>query len=300
MTIYDREYYRREGPSFLGSLVPHGQACKWLIAINVAVYFLQYATRQSPQDLTPYLTLDSDSLSHGEVWRLVTYAFAHDTRGLSHILFNMLFLWWFGSDTEDLYGTREFLAFYLTAVVAAGLAFVAWEWFREEPGAVLGASGAVTAVLVLYALHFPTRQIYIWFLFPIPIWFFVVFQVFQDSWLFLSGTRTPVAVACHLGGALFGFVYYKGQFRIMSLAGRLPAVRLPSVRSQPRLRVYREEEDSQPVSVAAPPAAKLDEHLEAQLDAILEKLSRTGQGSLTDQEREVLRRASEAYKRRRP
>jgi membrane associated rhomboid family serine protease len=299
MTIYDREYYRREGPSFLGAFA-HGQACKWLILANVGIFVLQLFSQQSGASLTSYLLLDVDSLRHGEVWRLLSYAFAHDTQGWMHILFNMLFLWWFGTEIEVVYGTKEFLAFYLTAAVLSGLAFAGAEWHQGGAGQVIGASGAVTAVMVLFALHYPTHRIYIWFLFPIPIWLFVGFQVLQDTYLFTNNIPTRTAVACHLGGALFGFVYYRLHWRILSLFGWLPNVRWKQLfRAQPKLRVYREEE-SQPVSVAAPPPGiRLDEHLEAQLDAILEKLSRSGQGSLTPQERDILLRASEAYKRRR-
>ena len=129
MGIYDREYYRRDGPSFLGALPGFGQACKWLILINIVCFVLQLVTRTAVADprfdrsdipilqvyspVTAWLELDTNAVLHGQVWRLLTYAFLHDTGTLWHILFNMLFLWWFGKDVEDLYGPREFLAFYL-------------------------------------------------------------------------------------------------------------------------------------------------------------------------------------------
>src|SRR5690242_1879090 len=106
MTIYDREYYRRDGPSFLGSLAQHGLVCKWIILINVVVFAFQLFTKRSEQNLTPYLTLSADQFLQGEVWRLLTYGFAHSPNNLMHVLFNMLFLWWFGSELEDVYGPR--------------------------------------------------------------------------------------------------------------------------------------------------------------------------------------------------
>ena len=60
---------------------------------------------------------------HGEVWRLLTYAFLHDPGDIFHILFNMLLLYWFGCDMEEMYGPREFLVFYLVSAVAGGVAF---------------------------------------------------------------------------------------------------------------------------------------------------------------------------------
>jgi membrane associated rhomboid family serine protease len=304
MGIYDREYYRREGPSFLGSLANTGQVCKWLILINVGVFLLQIVLGEG---FTDTFLLDPALVRQGEIWRLLTYAFLHDPHSLWHILFNMLFLWWFGSDIEDLYGHKEFLAYYLVAAVLGGVAYelsalagllphgVDEQGQLVYPGC-LGASGAVTAVLVLFALHYPTRIIYFWFL-PIPIWAFVGLQVLQDAFVFASRQRSGTAVTVHLGGAAFAFLYYKLHWRMMNLVPNLRAWQRE--RSRPPLRIYREEEREQPVPVAAPPAGDLDEQLEAKLDAVLEKVARYGQSSLTDTERQILLRASEIYKRRR-
>jgi membrane associated rhomboid family serine protease len=316
MGIYDREYYRREGPSFLGALTGTGQVCKWLILANVAVFIVQMVTRQNMEVMTRHgpvevwapgwfteaFVLNTDAILRGQIWRLLSYAFLHDISGGLpwHIIFNMLFLWWFGSEVEGLYGAREFLAVYLVAAVVGGLAFVFWALATGSEAFCLGASGAVTAVMVLFAFHFPTRMIYIWFILPVPIWAFVAFQIIQDSFVFLSGMKTTTAVAVHLGGAAFATLYYKMNWRLLRL--------LPSLqewqrrRSQPRLRVYREDEEEQaaPVSVsAAPRTPPVDEHLEAQVDALLDKVARFGKESLTESERQLLLRAGEIYKRRR-
>src|SRR5262245_20657603 len=83
--------------------------------------------------------------------------------------------WCCGTDVEDLYGPREFLIFYLVAAVVGGLCFILGS-FLGVPGArALGASGAVTAVLVLCALHYPTRMVWMFWLLPIPIWLVVLF-----------------------------------------------------------------------------------------------------------------------------
>src|SRR5207247_1895001 len=104
-----------------------------------------------------------------------------------HIVFNMLFLWWFGSDVEDIYGSREFLAVYLLSAFLGGVGFfLAATAGLTGGGLCLGASGAVTAVMVLCALHYPTRVILLFFLLPVPIWLFVGFQVVQDAFIFIS------------------------------------------------------------------------------------------------------------------
>jgi membrane associated rhomboid family serine protease len=316
MGIYDREYYRREGPSFLRSFSETGSVCKWLIVINIVAFVVQLLTK--PQGIfgadqgpfTELFDLNVGAVLHGEAWRLLTYAFLHSPYSPWHILWNMLLLWWFGNEIEGMYGSREFLAFYLTTAVAGGLAFVGWEaavnWeaIMASTGdapvryAAYGASGAVTAVLVLYACHFPTRTILLFFLLPIPIWLLVVIDVVGDAFGMLSGQTGGVAVACHVGGAAFAFAYYKLQWRLLNVWSWLRSRRL----SRPRLRVYREEEAPRPrapVSVAAAPKKDVDEHLEAKLDEVLEKVARYGQDSLTDSERQILFRASEVYKKRR-
>ncbi len=303
MGIYDREYYRREGPSFLGSITERGKVCKWLILINIVVFVIQLMTQPhgpeaetDRQTFTRFFWLDAPKVFHGEVWRLLTYAFLHDPTSFWHILFNMLFLWWFGTDVEDLYGPREFLAIYLVSAVLGGLAFVLCWKAGLGRGPCLGASGAVTAVLVLCALHYPTQIIWV-FVLPLPIWLFVLIQVGKDFLTFVSGVETGTAVTVHLGGAAFGYAYYKLQWRLLNL---LPSLKTwQRRRSRPRLRIYREKETPEPVTVAAPPSPEIDEQLEAKLDAVLEKVARSGQDSLTDNERQILLRASEVYKRRR-
>jgi membrane associated rhomboid family serine protease len=293
MGIYDRDYYRREGPSFLD----RGQVCKWLISINVVCFILQLVTQRpdEPGLFTQAFILDVDDVLHGQVWRLLTYAFLHEPGIWQHIVFNMVFLWWFGSDVEDIYGSREFLAIYLLSAILGGVAFVLTS---EATGArlCLGASGAVTAVMVLCALHYPTRIILLFFIVPVPIWLFVGFQVVQDAFVFLSQQKTSTAVVVHLAGALFGFGHYKRHWRVMNWWGQL--VSFFQQRARPRLRIYREE-PRQPAPVMAPPDVDEDDQLEAKLDAVLAKVARFGQASLSDGERQILLRASEVYKKRR-
>src|SRR5437899_6003211 len=210
---------------------------------------------------TEVMQLDSQAVCNGQVWRLLTHAFMHAT--VMHILFNMLFLGWFGTDVEDLYGPVEFLTFYLTAAVVAGLAFVAaWKAGLQNAQLAVGASGAVMAVMVVCALHYPTRVIWIFGLVPVPIWLFVLFQVAGDWLVFTSHARTNIAVTGHLGGAIFGYAYYKLHWRLSGLfSGWRTAVR----RSRPRarLRVYREEEEARPVVSSVASTGDVDEQWEA-------------------------------------
>jgi len=311
MGIYDRDYYRKEGPSFLDSIVHRGRVCRWLVAINILVFLVQLWTRptvDTPRGpvltgasgaFTDALLLNTAAVMQGEIWRLLTYAFLHDPFMWQHIVFNLLFLWWFGSDIEDLYGPREFLAFYLASAVCGGLIFQAVAVVKGGPMSCLGASGAVTAVMVLCACHFPNRIILFMFFLPLPIWVFVGFQVVQDAFYFIGDLKTQTAVSVHLGGAAFAFMYYQAQWRLLGFWPNWSAWQRK--RSRPKLRVYHGDDvEHEPATITLPSrASDIDEQLEAKLDAVLEKVARAGKESLTESERAILLRASEIYKRRR-
>jgi membrane associated rhomboid family serine protease len=307
MGIYDRDYYRREGQSFLGSLTERGTVCKWLIGINVVCFLFQmistsHVLGRQASPFTDALLLDVDAVLHGQVWRLLTYAFLHTVASPWHIVLNMLVLYIFGRDVEDAYGPREFLAVYLLSAVLGGAVFLAT---MPGGGRCLGASGAVMAVLVLAACREPSKTVLLFLILPCPVWLVVALMVAKDAFEFLGGGRSETAVTVHLAGAAFGFMYYHFQWRV---TGWWPNFKTRWRRlARPKLRVYEEPVDERlPASVSAPtPAAPAsqsaldDEQLEAKMDAILEKISRVGKDNITASEREVLLRASERIRRRR-
>jgi membrane associated rhomboid family serine protease len=303
MGIYDREYYRDESSSFLGTLARQGSAWKWLIAANVVTFVFQLATAGKGVDgwVTELFCLETDKVLHGQVWRLLTAAFLH-SYGWQHIVVNMLILWWAGSEVEDVYGPREFLAYYLVAAVVSSAAYVAWDVAAHGTAGhsrALGASGAVTAVLVLFALHYPTRTIYLFMVIPVPALVLVIVYVAWDA-IGALGFRAGehIGFAAHLGGAVFGFLYFKFQWRVLYLmpSGWQWKLRRP----QPTLRVYRGEPESEPASVEVDlPRPLPDSQLEAELDAVLAKVARHGKSSLSEREQQVLLRASEVYRQRR-
>jgi membrane associated rhomboid family serine protease len=297
MGIYDRDYYRPEGSRGFSSFSDRGQMCKWLIGINVVMFVIQLVAQDAGSTaVTDALALDPAAVLHGQVWRLLTYAFLHDPTIWQHIVFNMLFLWWFGADVEDLYGPKEFLAIYLVSAVVGGVVFTLTSLTPVNGGICLGASGAVTAVMVLCALHYPRKIILLFFVIPIPIWLFVGFNVAQDAFMFINRQRTEVAVAVHLGGALFAFGYYKQHWQLVPYFMKLQ--RWFKERRRPPLRVYREE-PPEALAMKAAPATETDEPFEEKLDRVLEKVASAGQQSLTEGERRILLRASEIYRKRR-
>src|SRR5262245_2218503 len=251
MGIHDRDYYREDEGGFLANLSRSGQVTKSLIAITVAAFVIQLVTqpRNGPANSGPFtdaLILAGNKVLHGEVWRLVTCGFLHSDN-IFHILFNMLILWLVGRELEERLGGREFLAFYLVSLVVSSLAFVGSTALglnqTDLNTRALGASGAVTAALILFVFYDPKRKILLFFVLPMPIWVLGALRVGLD----LIGMFNPgagedgmrVAFAAHLGGAAFGAIYYLSKLRITALlpGGSSKAAQ----RAQPRLRVRREE-----------------------------------------------------------
>jgi membrane associated rhomboid family serine protease len=227
----------------------------------------------------------------GQVWRLLTYAFCHDRTAIWHIFFNLLLLYWFGGTLESMYGTREFVLFYLTAAVVSGLAFVGLNFYTGSLVPCVGASGAVIAVMMLYTMHFPYQIIYVCWLIPVQMRWVMIFYAIWDLHpilLALSGDQylDGVAHAAHIGGLAFGFLYAKYEWRLAPLGDWIS---LPRWKRRGRLRLYAAPEPI-PVTEPDPEMGRVDE--------ILQKICETGQASLTEEERAVLRGASERLKKR--
>src|SRR5690606_24668473 len=123
------------------------------------VYVVQLVTLGPRQGgLTSLLWLDPDLVVFRlQIWRLVTYGFCHSPGDVLHIVFNMLLLFWFGRELESMYGSKEFLRFYLAGIVVSGLAFIGLAFITGIKNPSIGASGAVMAVVVLFAIYHPRR-----------------------------------------------------------------------------------------------------------------------------------------------
>ena len=189
---------------------PISTALKAIIAANVALFLLTSFARS----VVPVLGLvPAFVLREFRIWQLATYMFLHG--GLLHILFNMLALWMFGTELERMWGTREFVKFYFVTGVGAGILTVLFSLLpfgfaqQLQYSIVIGASGAIYALLLAYALYFPNRPIYMYMLFPIPAKIFVLIMGAIAFYSSLVETGGGVANATHLGGLLVGYLYLK-------------------------------------------------------------------------------------------
>jgi membrane associated rhomboid family serine protease len=301
MGIQDRDYYRERSGRFFDAWGRQG-AIVWLIVISSVVFFVQcFSTPPLRSPLVVEGAYSYPDIVAGEVWRLLTSVFLHAS--LWHLFFNMLVLYWAGSWLEEIYGSTEFLTFYLVAGVFANCVSLATHAAGIIlPRPAIGASGAITATLVLFAFHFPWQRVSLWFVFPMPVWALVVLYVVMDALGAAGIGRGGIGYVVHLGGALFGALYYQAGIRFGGVFKRAPRA---ARRVKPQLRVLAPlEPDDTPEPVGAavesqPRQKDAREELETKVDAVLAKVSQHGQESLTPEEREILFKASELYKNRR-
>jgi membrane associated rhomboid family serine protease len=203
-------YSSRSAPSsFSFGPGPVSTALKILIGANVAMFVITTFM----QSLVTYLGLVPALVVHEFwLWQVATYMFLHG--GIFHIVFNMLALWMFGAELERMWGTRYFLKFYFVTGIGAGVLTVV---FAQLPFAfaqqlqrsiIIGASGSIYGLLLAYALYFPDRPIYMYFVFPIPA---KVFVAIMGAIAFFSSLSESggIANATHLGGLLVAYLFLK-------------------------------------------------------------------------------------------
>jgi membrane associated rhomboid family serine protease len=312
MGFYDREYYREEtrGSGWLTGVAP---ACKTIILINVVVFVLQQVSDPGSQSelVRKYLEASSDGIfHHGRIWQLLTATFLHAHFG--HILWNMLFLWMVGREMESFYGTRDFLAMYLGAAIISTLGWAFVDEFRPDPQGVsntmLGASGAVVAVVVLYALYYPHREVLLFFIVPVEMWILVLIYLGGQIWQFLQpNAHVTEAIASHLTGAIYGYLFKHFDLRWSRLSWtrmRRPRLRIvaPDPREKPAPRSSGSSWSSNPATSPKPASAAVvvpEEQLDARLDEVLAKIAREGRDGLTEEEKSVLQEASRRARNRR-
>ncbi len=191
-------------------------AVRALIIANVAVYLLQ---RMAPIPMEIRFALwplqPIDGYVNFHVWQIVTYAFLHDPNSITHILFNMIGLWMFGTEVERVVGPRRLLICYFASVVAAAVTqLLVPGVLGGEPAQTLGASGGVFGLLLAYAYLFPTRKVIPLFPpIPMPAWLFAALYTALELWLGVTGTQAGVAHFAHLGG-LVGSAIVILQWRV--------------------------------------------------------------------------------------
>ncbi|NQU06559.1 MAG: rhomboid family intramembrane serine protease [Calditrichaeota bacterium] len=259
------------GGARLGGMMTPG--VKALLIANIAIYFLQMVNETGIIyffGLRPAIFWSKLAL-----WQPVTYMFLHG--GFTHLLFNMLALWMFGSSLESVWGTKQFMKYYFLTGVGAALSNCILTPQMTIP--IVGASGAVYGLLAAYAILFPNNQIYIWGLVPIRAKYLVLgFGIFEFI-ASLSPGSSPIAHLVHLGGMIIGVAYLKKDGLL-----RWGARKAKGVQRERKLKQVKKVEDS-------------EDNLRQEVDDLLDKINEVGLENLTSWERRRLREASDLLKR---
>lgn len=277
MGLYDRDYSRenfdsryRPAPQMRMRLPSITPVVKWLLIINFAVYFLQILG--ADRMLTTWFSVFPVSLMTTlQLWRFVTYQFLHGS--ITHVLFNMLGLFFLGPTLERHWGSRKFLKFYLGCGIVGGIAYpllVGVKFLAIGP--MIGASGAILGMLAACAILFPQFVVFILF-FPVPIRVAAIIILFIATATIISRGPNAGGEAAHLGGMIAGALYVFSE----------------SKRVNWKLKFRSNQWEKK---------AKYQQNLQAQLDQILEKVHNKGIQSLTSKEKKILKQATEAEQMR--
>jgi membrane associated rhomboid family serine protease len=239
-----------------------------ILIVTTAAYAVQIMPFIGESVTDWCLLMPSRAIGNMEIWRLFTYMFLHDPRGPWHLVFNMLALWMCGTEIETLWGTRRFVFFYLYSGIAAGLfSFFLW----NSP--IIGASGAVLAILTVYAFYYPQRRVLMFFIFPMPVWIAVIIIGFISIAGSLSSAG-GISHITHLGGILAALAWVKGKpliERISWIFGKF--VRRREIQKAKTAMMEKQRRDEM-------------------VDSVLKKISKSGMGSLSQSEKDILLRAS--------
>lgn len=281
------------------------RAVQWVIAINVAVYFVQL-TVVGDANMLPALGFQAHRLSDAW-WTIVTYMFVH--AGFWHLVMNMFMLYSFGPRLEHRWSAAEFTKFYLMCGLGGWLFHLVF----ARDALVVGASAAVFGVMVAYATHWPDDEVLVFGVLPLRVKTLVALLVGVNliSGMATSSRGSGVAYLAHLGGMAAAWVY----LRWGSTAARIERVRqhvnvepdhpdeagrmVP--RQMPRSREQRGGVDDivarsnaavrrREAPMPTPPrrASTVEAPRESDTDAVLDKILREGIESLTADERRLL------------
>lgn len=305
MGIYDREYYRSDTDSLPPSMMRAASAMSMtnkLVAANVVVYILCWLAGNSDPQLNnkiyDALSIDSSFFTHTwQIWRLITAGFMHaaawgpDTNsGVMHIAFNMFGLWMFGRFVEQRYGGKEFLRFYLSAIIVSSLIFAVSYNFLALPEGIpvvraVGASGGVVSVVILYCFLYPKTKLLMMMIIPVDAWVAGLIYVGYDIYLGVqssTGASTGIAWQAHLGGAAFAALYFK-------LGWKFSGLRNARAKPKTKLKIHKPVADE----------LSADEQLIARAEKVLEQVHQRGESSLSARQRQTLQRYSELMQQRR-
>jgi membrane associated rhomboid family serine protease len=280
-------------------------AVQVLIAINVAVMFLQMTAFFSFGDAVAWLGFETSALP-GRWWTALTYMFIHASAW--HLIANMYALYLFGPRLESQWGPRKFTWFYLLC----GLGGVTFQMLFIRSGGLIGASAAVFGVMTASAMQWPDDEVYFMFVLPMRARTLVaglfVFNLVMGVAATGDNGGTNIAYLAHIGGVIAAYIYMRMTSTPGLDLGRQRVANLPDADEPPRAiprnlpRRERGDEVDDIVAkskaivakrtVAVTPTPRRREARADELNRVLDKISEQGIESLTTDERNVLEEMS--------
>lgn len=244
-----------------------------LLLANVAVFFL--IPVGSP---LWYRLMLIPSAIGVQPWGVVSYMFLHGN--FTHLLFNMIGLFFFGPRLEALLGSRDFLRLYFFS----GLGGAVLSFLFASNAPVVGASGAVFGILLAFAIYFPRERIYIWGVLPVEARFLAIFLAVMSLYSGFSGAQAGVAHFAHLGGFAGGWLFLRWRRR-----RRVPRRIVEAAGSEHRPGTGSGDWESRRAWESIP-LDRLHELNRDEVEKLLEKVRDRGVRSLSQDERDFLDR----------
>lgn len=198
-------------------------AVKVILIANAAIFVILGLLLKIAPALA-VLLFDNLALSPGglvqfKLWTPLTYAFVHSLEDLFHLLFNLLLVFFFGPALETRWGLRRFVAFYAMGALGGAAAFIAFNVIVGQDARVVGASGAVLALIVAWGLIYPNIPVYFFGILPLKGKHLILITVGIE--LLMAVSQTPVSSATHFGGMAVGALLVTGYWRPRAVLDRL-------------------------------------------------------------------------------
>ena len=231
-----------------------------------------------------WIALSSDfSVLISKPWTLIGYAFFH--HGFGHLFFNMMVLHFSSMLFLTFFNSKQFLGLYLLSALFSGIAFVIGYYFLQLSSAMVGASGAIMAILVATTTYRPLMHVRLLFFGNVKLWHITAVILVLDFMQFrIENTGGHIA---HLAGAFFGFIFIKLLQNGIDLS-RILNNPFKKSRRAPFRKVHKNYPKSAPK-----PSSRIvvKDKTQQQIDEILDKISQSGYDCLTQEEKEFLFKA---------
>lgn len=263
----------------------------WNIGLAIIYFLIEAFSKTAIVEINYWLLLSSSpSELIFKPWTLLTYAFFHG--GLMHLIFNLLILNFSARLFLTFFTPKQFLGLYLLAAVFSGLIFVLTYFLFGSAGVLIGASGAIMAILIASATYAPLYQLRLLLIGNVKLWHIAAVFLILD--LIQMPTSNMGGHIAHLGGAFFGFIYIKLLQNGTDLSLFVTkTINFFTNIFKPKKGTPFKKVHKNPIRPQQKTASKIvvKDKTQQQIDEILDKISQSGYDSLTKDEKEFLFRA---------